>query len=197
MYPKSNDNLSDNLAEIPPATTVQRRLAPLPKSKKRPFSRSSSISSSVSDYAKPPPPVATSPVRSPRSSLSNYSVSDRDTSTPSPKAVITKKRKLKEIKNSKDLESTAVKEKSATSEEWEPVDESYSRRKTNNRSQYRCTLCLEKNGKLHLSNREGDMARHLQSLMHTPKSFFCPNSGCSSTFTRQDALKRHLNKCVA
>ena len=254
MYPKSNDDLSDDPAEIP-STPVQRRVAPLLKPGKPRVSRSSSITSSdVSDYAESPlknrtaarnetssipatrikafkaavildepkeeplakkpkgrktfnsacaaddlasfaPDHNASPVGSPRSSLSDSSVSD--TTSPPPKVVMTKKRKLEEIKSSEDLEFTAVKEKSATLESrWEPVDESYSRRKTNNRLQYRCTLCFEKN-KLRLCNREGDMTRHLQSLKHRPKSFFCPNSGCSSTFTRQDALKRHLNKCIA
>jgi hypothetical protein len=261
MYPKSNNNLSDDPAEIP-STPIQRRTAPLPaKPRKRLILRSSSIASSdISDYAKksPPPPslknrtaardeadsirstrikaldeplvkkqkgrmtfnsacaaddlspfapdhnanstppmVATSPLSSPPASLSDSSVSD--TSSPSPEVVImTKKRKLEEINNSKDIEFTAVsKRKKRDESEWEPVHKSYSRRKVDNKSQYRCTLCLEKNGKLHLCNREGDMARHLQSLIHTPKSFFCPNSGCSKNFTRQDALKRHLNKCRA
>ncbi|KAG1737127.1 uncharacterized protein EDB91DRAFT_1024072, partial [Suillus paluster] len=36
-----------------------------------------------------------------------------------------------------------------------------------------------------------DLARHRQSLRHCPPEYTC--LGCQHTFTRPDALKRHLN----
>ena len=143
------------------------------------------------------PMIASSPVGPPLSSPSDSSVSD---TSPLPEAVMDKKRKLKELENDEDsdLEFTAVKQKRKrrpVTSEWEPVNESFSRRKTRrNRWQFRCTLCLEKD-KVHLCNSEGDMKRHLQSQIHSEKLFHCPE--CSKSFTRQDALKRHSRKCSA
>ena len=140
------------------------------------------------------PMIASSPVGPPLSSPSDSSVSD---TSPLPEAVMDKKRKLKELENDEDsdLEFTAVKQKRKrrpVTSEWEPVNEFFSRRKTyRNRSQFRCTLCLEKN-KLHLCNSEGDMKRHLQSKSHSERLFHCPE--CPKSFTRQDALKRHFSR---
>jgi hypothetical protein len=133
-------------------------------------------------------------IGSPLTSLSDSSNSP----SPSPKAITNKKRKLEEIDNDDDLEFTEVKEKrkiQPVNSEWEPVTESYSRQMIHNKWQYRCTACFKEAGRDHLCTREGDMQRHLQTLRHTPKSFFCSNSGCSRSFTREDALTRHMIKC--
>jgi hypothetical protein len=137
-----------------------------------------------------PSVMASSSICSPLTSISDLS----DTSSPLPKARNTKKRKLKEIDNDDDLEFTTERKSQPDASEWEPVDKYYSRRTLHNKFQFRCTLCFQKD-QLHVCNREGDMMRHLQSLQHQPKSFYCRNSGCSGAFTREDALKRHKNKC--
>jgi uncharacterized Zn-finger protein len=105
----------------------------------------------------------------------------------------TKKRRRKEIEKSVESTDSEFIEES----DWESVHKKFSRQKINNtgRWRYRCTLCLKDN-KLHLCKREGDMMRHLLSLKHTPKSFFCTNHGCTKAYTRRDALKRHRKKCT-
>jgi len=155
------------------------------------------------------PVVASSPVGSPLTPLTDSSDTIKSSSSSAPKAISTRKRKLKdidgdedfnEIDNDEHLKVIAVKQDPKwrqASPPWEPVDKSYSRRKVSNEMQYRCDLCLEKiPAQLHVCRREGDMARHLQSLKHTAKSFFCSNPGCSSGYTREDALKRHMKTCL-
>lgn len=83
---------------------------------------------------------------------------------------------------------------------WKQIHESYSRKRNINNPDptkrkfkwmYQCSLCKDVDKK-HIAYREGDMGRHLTSRAHGPNSVFCPNSGCSSTFTRKDGLERHL-----
>ena len=130
------------------------------------------------------------------SSISSPLSESLDASSPSPKAVTTKKRKLEEIEDFEFSPAKEERKRQSVVSEWRPVTESYSQHKFHNQVQYRCDLCF-KDGHEHLCSREGDIMRHLQSLRHKPRSFFCPNSRCSSSFTRQDALKRHMNKCKA
>lgn len=126
-----------------------------------------------------PPMAASSPVDSPHwhSSESPSDSSASDTSSPPPKVGMTKKRKLE-----------------ATSG-WEPVNDFYSRQKIKHRPMFRCTLCLNINEE-HYCRRIGDMNRHLKSLKHKEKGYFCGNSGCQSSFTREDGLKRHKENCT-
>jgi hypothetical protein len=180
MHLESNNGFFDDPAPTPRPVSPLRVLKP-----SAPFP-SSSGGRSASDYAE----------SHNASSLSDLPVSD--TSSPPPRKVVSKKRKLEE--NSEDL--AAVTSESATLPvEWEATHRLYSRRKIKNRhgksplkSEYRCTPCFEV-GKLHLCTREGDIVRHLSTRKHSPKSYFCLD--CPSAFTRNDALKRHKNKCTA
>ena len=104
---------------------------------------------------------------------------------PSSSSRTTKKRKLEKMDDDDDDDD------SDDGKQWEPVNESYSKKTTSKGMQYRCTLCW-KDKIPHYCDREGDMARHLQSLKHAEKQFVCPKSGCSKSYTRKDALKRHL-----
>ena len=77
---------------------------------------------------------------------------------------------------------------------WLHVNENYSRRFIGgpNPWQFQCTLCLNV-GLEKYCTRTGDMKRHLKSKKHSKNSFACTTYlGCSSTFTREDALKRHI-----
>ena len=50
---------------------------------------------------------------------------------------------------------------------------------------YRCLKCG------HHTRSRGDMKRHLESMLHQPKTYMCLPE-CHSTFTRKDSLKRHI-----
>ncbi|KAJ7115447.1 hypothetical protein C8R44DRAFT_583990, partial [Mycena epipterygia] len=47
-------------------------------------------------------------------------------------------------------------------------------------------------GYTHTCGTAADLRRHRQSLAHSEKNYACP--GCPNTFTRDDALKRHLSR---
>ncbi|KAF8809864.1 hypothetical protein BYT27DRAFT_7336982 [Phlegmacium glaucopus] len=98
-----------------------------------------------------------------------------------PKAIPTRKRKVKE--NNKDIEQQ-------WSSEWKHVpNEGFSCRIAKGKTEYRCDLCPQ------ISTRKGDMRTHRFKLQHTAKSFFCTNAGCSKRYTRPDAVKRHEKIC--
>lgn len=124
--------------------------------------------------------AASSLVGSPHPSPSNSSM--LHTSSPPPK----KRGKKRKFEESAHLN-------------WEPVNKCYSHQLVmiGNKPhiRYRCTLCFIDNLE-HFCKSEGDMRRHFEYLAHSPvKSICCRNSGCSSTFTQKDALKRHKNTC--
>ncbi|KAF9238555.1 hypothetical protein BU15DRAFT_22331, partial [Melanogaster broomeanus] len=56
---------------------------------------------------------------------------------------------------------------------------------------YLCDL----DGCTHICSSAGDLQRHQQSLRHRAPSYPC--LACGKSYTRQDALKRHLNGKVA
>ena len=70
---------------------------------------------------------------------------------------------------------------------WE-VEKNYIRRRIGGKLCYRCKLCSDR-GVEKITQRKGDLRRHLMSYAHSPKSFICPS--CSHSYTRPDALKRH------
>jgi hypothetical protein len=247
-YSDSNDDLSDDPAEISSSIQVQKHpdVATLSMPGKRLASRSSSITSSnVFDHAESPlkkrksarNKASSSSIRAaakiktavvlddPKDDPKAKKIKGRKTlnsdcqcgadhnlasgsanlivaSSPAslgsphssqsspPKKVMTKKRKLKHS------EFTVEEESATSTSDWESVNECYSRQKKKSGSRYRCTLCLKNNEK-HISDREGDMKRHLQSSKHSPKKFPCTKSGCQRVYTRPDSQKRHLNKCMA
>lgn len=50
---------------------------------------------------------------------------------------------------------------------------------------YTCRFCPRQ------TKREGDMVRHLESIKHQAKAYYC---NCRSSFTRIDALMRHIRR---
>ncbi|KDR78633.1 hypothetical protein GALMADRAFT_137661 [Galerina marginata CBS 339.88] len=52
---------------------------------------------------------------------------------------------------------------------------------------YQCRICPS-----FRTHASGDMNRHLESLIHMPPSHYCYIPGCDKSFTRKDALKRHV-----
>ena len=80
--------------------------------------------------------------------------------------------------------------------DWECINKFYSERISNNKKEYRCTLCWAKRRKLKICKRVGDLKRHLESKPHSKKRHVCL---CFKRYTRKDALKRHkqTGKCKA
>ena len=104
----------------------------------------------------------------------------------------TKKRKIKkEEENVKPMTFVWKPERTA---EWVKQDDSSSVKKGKHKTLYRCDLCFVKD-RIVITTAPGDLQRHLLSLAHKPKSFFCTQAGCNKSYTREDAVKRHLKKC--
>ena len=215
-----NDNLSDNPAEISTPIPGKTQLAPPSSSRhgKRRVSRSSSTTNTSSGVfgSSDSPPLAK------KKSARNEGKSIRAATTvlkDEPKAKKLKGRETLHYSACAADEpvasgsggnlgptsspvgpglrhSSLPDSESATTSAWEPVNEYYSKRRTNSKDkskkyQYRCNL----SGCLKICYNVGNMNRHLETLNHQPRSVQCDR--CSKFYTRVDALRRHRKTCMS